>query len=71
MPCRKVHFKRWYGFGYQNAQPPFMRELFETDHTEIVEILNDLAELNMDRILGYELALSELGNKDAGFLEVL
>ena len=42
-----------------------MRELFETDHTEIVEILNDLAELNMDRILGYELALSELGNKDA------
>lgn len=40
-------------------------DAFDIDHTETVEVLNDLAELNMDRILGYEIAVSELGNQDA------
>jgi len=42
-----------------------MKDLFDIDNTETIEVLNLLAELNMDRILGYELAVSELGNQDA------
>lgn len=42
-----------------------MKYLFCGDHAETIESLNQLAELNIDRILGYELAVSELGNEDA------
>lgn len=42
-----------------------MNDAFDIDHAENAEILNELAELNINRILGYELAVSELGNEDA------
>ncbi len=42
-----------------------MKYWFNGDHSETIEALNQLAELNIDRILGYELAVSELSNRDA------
>ncbi len=37
----------------------------ETSNVEVVEVLNDLIEINNDRIKGYETALKELKNEDA------
>jgi uncharacterized protein (TIGR02284 family) len=55
----------WYEIRNNLKKIYTMKDAFDIDHTETVEVLNELAELNMDRILGYELAISELGNQDA------